>query len=123
MSEVHSRLVDGERHWYRTRRLWELAADLPVHQVPLTDVAELDQDCWFEYSTPTIRKVAEHARRIRDVDPRHPIILAADGTLMDGGHRLARAWLEGRASVPAVRFETDPLPDAVGEDRPGPVSS
>ena len=35
----------------------------------------------------------------------------ADGGLMDGGHRVAKAWLEGRATVKAQRFEQDPTPD------------
>jgi len=30
---------------------------------------------------------------------------------MDGGHRVAKAYLEGRTSVAAVRFEVDPEPD------------
>ena len=30
---------------------------------------------------------------------------------MDGGHRVAKAYLEGRTSIRAVRFEVDPEPD------------
>jgi hypothetical protein len=32
---------------------------------------------------------------------------------MDGGHRIAKAWLAGATSVPAVRFEADPSPDYI----------
>ena len=32
---------------------------------------------------------------------------------MDGGHRLARAWLAGETHVRAVRFARDPEPDYV----------
>lgn len=32
---------------------------------------------------------------------------------MDGGHRLAKAWLAGVEEVDAVRFERDPEPDWV----------
>jgi hypothetical protein len=32
---------------------------------------------------------------------------------MDGGHRIAKAWLMGRQTIAAIRFETDPPPDAV----------
>ena len=39
--------------------------------------------------------MAEHARRIQEADLAYPIILSADGRLMDGGHRLAKAWLRG----------------------------
>jgi hypothetical protein len=50
-------------------------------------------------------------RLVRDVDPSYPIILGSDGRLMDGMHRVARALLEGRTAVPAVRFAVDPEPD------------
>ena len=35
---------------------------------------------------------------------------------MDGGHRVAKAWLDGRLTVDAVRFEFDPEPDWVELD-------
>jgi len=84
--------------------------------VPIAEIAELDEDCWFDGRNPTIRDVAEHARRIQEADLAHPVILAADGGLMDGGHRLARAWLEGRKTIAAVRFAVDPEPDWVVPD-------
>ena len=34
---------------------------------------------------------------------------------MDGGHHLARALLEGRKTVKAVRFEEMPKPDEIEE--------
>lgn len=33
-----------------------------------------------------------------------PVILGPDGRVMDGMHRIARAMLEGRTEVSAVRF-------------------
>jgi hypothetical protein len=33
---------------------------------------------------------------------------------MDGMHRIARAFLEGRDDIEAVRFACDPEPDYVG---------
>ena len=30
---------------------------------------------------------------------------------MDGGHRLAKAWMEGRTHIAAVRFPVTPEPD------------
>lgn len=49
-----------------------------------------------------------------EAEVRYPIILAADGALMDGRHRVARALREGRSTIDAVRFAEDPLPDHVG---------
>ena len=116
MPENHSHTVPGGRgHWW-TENLWRAAAALPVHQVAIADVAEVDADCWFRGVAPTLREVADHARRIEAADLSYPIILAADGRLMDGGHRLARALIDGRTHIAAVRFETDPTPDRLVPD-------
>ncbi len=116
MPEKHSHPVPGGRGFWWTEGLWAAAAGLPVVSVPIDAIAEFDQDCWFGGRAPTCREVAEHARRIENADLRHPVILAADGGLMDGGHRIARAWLDGRTEVDAVRFDVDPEPDWVVPD-------
>jgi hypothetical protein len=104
---------------WETERLWSLARDLPVKSISIDEVAELDQDCWFgPGTTPTCRAVAAHARRIEQADLTHPVILSADGRLMDGGHRLAKAWLLGHTHVKAVQFVVDPEPDYVVRSRP-----
>ncbi len=117
MPEKHSRPVPGGRGFWWTEHLWRASAHLPVRRVRVEDIAELDQDCWFGGDPPTCREVAEHARRIERADLSYPIILAADGGLMDGGHRLARAFIDGLEEVDAVRFVTDPEPDWVVPER------
>lgn len=101
-----------ERLVYNVERLWELAKELPVRAVPLAQVAGvLDENCWFGNTAPTLRRVAEHARRIYEADFGRPILLNAAGELMDGAHRVARAFLENKAEIDAVQFPTDPEPD------------
>lgn len=114
--EHHSHLVAGRRHHFWTDRLWALALDLPVHALAIADIPEFDQDCWFRGRAPTCREVAEHARRIQAADLSFPVILAADGSLMDSGHRISKAWLAGHPTVRAVRFAADPAPDWVTTD-------
>jgi hypothetical protein len=90
-------------------RLIELSRGLPIVEVPLAEIWEIDTPYW---SQPlTVRQVAQHVRLVREVDPAHPIILAADGRVMDGMHRVVRALDEGRATIRAVRFEVQPEPD------------
>jgi hypothetical protein len=114
MAETHTHTVPGGRGLWLTERLWEAAKGLTVIQVAIADIAEFDRDCWFgELHTPTCRAVAEHARRIQAADLAYPIILAADGRLMDGGHRIAKAYLEGRSRIAAVRFVVDPEPERI----------
>jgi hypothetical protein len=60
---------------------------------------------------PTVREVVEHARRIADADLTMPIILASDGQVLDGMHRIAKAVLRGQTAISAQRLVTDPDPD------------
>ncbi|WP_148616562.1 chromosome partitioning protein ParB [Nocardioides rubriscoriae] len=109
--ETHSRVVAGVREFWWTESLWAAAEGLSTVSVPIANIAEFDQNCWFGDTPPTCREVAEHARRIEAADLSHPIILNSSGGLMDGGHRIARAWLDGRMEVDAVQFDSDPAPD------------
>lgn len=52
-----------------------------------------------------------------EADLRYPIILAADGHLMDGGRRIAKAWIMGAQEIDAVQFEVDPAPDWIEVER------
>ena len=51
---------------------------------------------------------------INEVDLSHPIVLGADGRVMDGMHRVAKALLQGHDVIEAVQFVKDPEPDYVG---------
>lgn len=99
-------------------RLIERCEGLPRMVVPLEEIRELDEPFWFAAGpeAATCRAVADHARLIIDADLRHPIILGADGRVMDGMHRVAKAYLEARGTILAVRLPVDPEPDFVGVD-------
>ncbi len=99
-------------------RLIALTADLPRREVGLDSVGELDEPFWFGggSETATCRAVADHARLIARADLGYPIILGADGRVMDGMHRVAKAYLEGRAMILAVQLDADPEPDFIGVD-------
>jgi hypothetical protein len=94
-------------------RLIRLSAELPVIEVPLAAITEVDTVYWFDGKSeqPTVRKVIEHARLISEVDTTHPVILGPDGRVMDGMHRIARLLLDGQATVRARQFDVLPEPD------------
>ena len=100
----------GERAWH-IESVWEAARDLPVEDVSVGSIRELDEDCWFTGRPATVRDVVEHARRIQGADLGLPVILASDGQVLDGMHRIAKACLLGRATVAAQRLPSDPEPD------------
>jgi hypothetical protein len=97
-------------------RLIALTAGLPPKAVPLAAIGELDEPFWFGggREAATCRAVADHARLIAEADLKYPIILGADGRVMDGMHRVAKAYLEGRDAIWAVQLGVEPAPDFVG---------
>lgn len=94
-------------------RLILLTQDLPIEQVALASIGEIDTGYWFDSSdeVATVRKVAEHARLIFEVDISYPVILGPDGRVMDGMHRIARALMDRCSEIDAVRLKVLPEPD------------
>ena len=100
----------GQRAWH-IESVWRAARNLPVEQVQIGSIRELDEDCWFNGRPATVRAVVDHAARMHSADLELPVILASDGQVLDGMHRIAKALLEGRATLPARRLPVDPDPD------------
>jgi hypothetical protein len=93
-------------------QLIELTKDAPIEEVVLTDLPEIDSAYWFDSSdAPTVRKIVEHFRLMQEVDLSYPIIIGPDNRIMDGMHRVARALVEGRKTITAVRLLKVPDPD------------
>ena len=118
-SKLAGRVFDGNQlHVWDTERLWRLSKELDVFEVPIDDLPEFDSDeHWYGYGsdTPTCRSVASHAKQIQNCDLTYPIILSFDNHVLDGMHRVAKAWILGLATLPAVRFEKPVDPDLVLE--------
>jgi hypothetical protein len=112
--QYYFRLTDRGLLAWDVDRLVRLSSELPVRSVPLAGMAELDAAVEGEDARITWRGLIEHMRLIDEADLHYPIILAADGALMDGRHRLARALREGRSEILAVQFAEDPEPDYLG---------
>ena len=96
-------------------RLVHLARDFPVRAVPLAQIRELDAPICGEGEPPTWRTLVAHLQLLDEADLSYPIILAADGSVMDGRHRAAKALREGRSTIDVVQFAEDPPPDHVGK--------
>jgi hypothetical protein len=93
--------------------LIELSAGLPVRDVALASIGEIDSVYWFaaDGSTASVRVLVRHMELVNAADLSFPVILGASGQVMDGMHRIAKALLEGRSSVRAVQFAVQPAPD------------
>ena len=101
--------TDGGTDAWDVDRLVELSRALPITQVPLDSIWQLDSPHWGPALTP--RDIADHVRLVRDTDLSFPIILSPDGRVMDGMHRVVKALVEGRDTIAAVQFEVQPEPD------------
>ena len=96
-------------------RLITLSKAFPRKRVRIADLGELDRPWHGLDGPPTWRQLVEHVQMINEADLSYPIILAANGEIMDGRHRIAKAALEGRDTIECVQFEEDPPPDHVGK--------
>ena len=93
------------RHLWSVPRLFELARNLPVMEVPLYHLS-----VYYTYEKLTLREMVMHMKAVNDADMSKPIILDEDGELMDGRHRLMKAMLLGNATIKVVRFDENPAP-------------
>ena len=106
-----SPLADGSIPFVRMQQLWDMAAGLPSKKVRVSDLNALDEIRWFSehmQKLPTCRAVAEHARDIYEVDFQFPIILSPSGEVLDGMHRLCKAFLQGMDEIEAVQLPSMP---------------
>lgn len=83
--------------------------------VRVGDISELNEDWWYsnQANIPTPKALADHMVLVQQADLAYPILLCADGRLMDGMHRLVKALLEKRTHVEAIRFSVTPESDYI----------
>lgn len=117
-TQYHTRTVGDDRHSWDVHGLCRLAKGLPVQSWPLDQIAEVDELWWFQDAgdTPTPRSIAAHMALVAQTDLRYPIILCAEGRLMDGMHRVVKAITQGHTMIDVVQFPQTPSPDYVNVD-------
>lgn len=101
---------DGKNIW-DAGTLFAAAKDLEPYDLQLS---ALNLDIPFPDSS-TLALFLFQAKRVLDADLEYPIIQAPDGWIMDGLHRVAKAILEGKTTIKAVRLPALPKPDRVEE--------
>ena len=111
--QYHFYIEDSTTLIWDVHRLVELSSNFEVIKIALANIKELNQPYWFEKNgnTPTCKAIANHAKLINETDLKYPIILSQKGRVMDGMHRVSKAYMLGLKFIKAVQFENDPLPD------------
>jgi hypothetical protein len=102
-------------YYWKCKTLWKLAEDLPVEDVPLEsfDWTNENFQCESLSNPPLWRDIGDHAKRILAADLQYPIIINAEGDVMDGMHRILKSYVFGLPTIKAIRFTTNPAPDAM----------
>jgi len=96
----------------------ELIAETKEQKLEVMDIP-LDHLCVADKTIcgVSIKKFVAHMKQILNASLEYPIILDEDGAIFDGRHRVARAMLDDIKSIKAVRFETDPRPSVIGDNK------
>lgn len=104
--------VDNEKEW-RVSELIEHAKDLPVTIMGVDELLDSNGELqvkghmlWEEIENPS----PEFMKRVRAADMQYPILVSAEGWIMDGAHRLAKAKLNGMKEIAAKIIDTSTLP-------------
>ena len=113
--QYHFRWIDGHLHSWDVRKLLVSAAHLPIQDIPLTKIKEIDEPYWFGEGgdTPTCRRIMDHAAQVAGTDLAYPILLCADGRIMDGMHRVMKAVGLGHPTIKARQLPQTPPPDFI----------
>nr|WP_174506692.1 hypothetical protein [Acinetobacter sp. Marseille-Q1620] len=114
--QYHFRKVNDDIYIWDVHQLIKLSQNFETKQVKLYQIKELDEAYWFDEVHPTTRQIIEHIKLIQDTDLSYPIILSADGRVMDGMHRVAKAVLLSLEHIGAVQFKETPPPDFINVD-------
>ena len=113
--QYHFRQIDGHLYSWDVRKLLVLANGLPIQDTPLIGIKEIDEPYWFGEGgdEPTCRRIMDHAAQVAGTDLAYPILLCADGRIMDGMHRVMKAVGLGHTTIKARRLLATPPPDFI----------
>ncbi|MCU4358360.1 hypothetical protein [Acinetobacter ursingii] len=114
--QYHFRQVGHDTYIWDIHRLVDLSKDFKIKEILLDQILELNEAYWFPDQSPSTQQIIEHFQLIQDADLRYPIILCAQGRVMDGMHRVAKASLLQHTEIFAVQFEQTPEPDFLNMD-------
>lgn len=103
--------IDDQGRVFKDESLREASRDLPVIDYVLTDSL---MDEILRWKLVNFHDYLTHFRRVLNADLTTPLIIRSDGVIMDGWHRIIKAYNTGLRALPAKRFEVDPAPDFHG---------
>lgn len=118
--QYHFRPSQNGLYAWDVHRLVDLSKDIEPKFISLDSIKELGENYWYggEGDVPSCVSIAEHCKLIRETDLVYPVILCSRGRVMDGMHRVCKAYIEGRKEIKVVQFTCDPEPDYIDVKHP-----
>lgn len=112
--QYHLKKSENGFYAWDVHKLIEKSKNFPIIEIELSEINEFYENFWYQNNeVPSCHSVVEHMKLINEASLDYPIILTAEGTLMDGMHRVGKAYLEGHKTIKAVKFEITPEPDFI----------
>ena len=94
---------------YTVERLWEETKDFIVHEChPGRFLSQLETSRW---GYVTGLDLLTHINRVMHADMSYPIILDNKGNIVDGLHRVCKAFMHRHESIMFVQYEEEIEPD------------
>lgn len=106
--KLHENGYERDNQYWSAISLIEHSKGYGVFDLPLAGI-NLNTEAWSQQSD--IDWFIFHAKRVEEVDLKHPIILDDMGVICDGWHRVVKAILKGHKTIKAIRLESMPAPD------------
>lgn len=101
----------GKKAW-NLNTLLEATKDLKEFDLSL-DSLDLGVNPW---DLKDVWSFLREMQAVKQVDFKYPVILAPEGWVMDGWHRVAKAIMQGKKTIKAVRLIELPEPDKKESD-------
>ncbi|HJE03850.1 MAG TPA: hypothetical protein K8U92_08240 [Aliarcobacter thereius] len=112
--QYHFRNIYNNIHIWDVDNIILLTKDLEEEEIPLSSIKELDETYWYDIdNSPTCRSVAEHMILVQEADLKYPIIICPEGKIIDGMHRVVKAYLNNQKSIFSYRLKKMPKPDFI----------
>lgn len=102
---------DGGGNLYSVAKLIDDTKSLKSFDAPLASL-DLSGNIW---NGCDMFDLAWHCNKVNKADLKKPIIIAWDGAIADGRHRVIKAIIEGKRTIKAVRMTWKPEPCRKGD--------
>ena len=111
--QYHLRKTKSWFNAWDVHNLVQLSKNIEEISVDIESIKELDENFWYQDndSIPTCRSIAEHIGLIQNTDLKYPIILSEEWRVMDGMHRVLKAYINWDTKIQAKRFTQTPAPN------------